>query len=296
MSEFAKIGFVGLGSMGLPMAVHLSAAGLPVTGYDLRPEATEALRQAGGSAACDARTCAENADALILMVVDGVQARQLLIDQGLAAAMAPGGVVALMATCLPEQVETLAADLAPLGVALLDAPVSGGVVGAQAATLTIMVAGEEAAQRRMHDAFAAMGAKIRNVGTRPGQGAVAKSVNQLLCGVHLAAAAEALSLAEALGLDTAVMLDIVSGSAASSWMLRDRGPRMLAAPADVTSAVDIFVKDLGIVAEAGKTARVPLPIAASALQMFLGASHAGDGRLDESQVIRAYRRLRGSNV
>ena len=138
-----------------------------------------------------------------------------------------------------------------------------------------------------------MGSKLIRVGKVPGQGATAKAVNQLLCGVHLAVAAEALSLAEKLGVDTAVMLDIVGGSAASSWMLRDRGPRMLEGDPIVTSAVDIFVKDLGIVLEAGRDAKAALPIAALAHQMFLSVSGRGLGAVDDSQVIRAYRSLQG---
>ena len=293
MSDFAKIGFIGLGSMGLPMALNLAQAGLPMTGYDLRPEAGAALTVGGGTAAPDARQAAENAEALVLMVVNGAQARDLLIGQRLAEAMAPGGVIVLMATCLPDEVRALAEEVAQTGRILVDAPVSGGVAGAQAGTLSIMAAGEAAALDRLAPLFEAMGGATFRVGSEPGQGAVAKSVNQLLCGVHLAAAAEAMSLAEKLGLDSEVMLEIVSGSAASSWMLRDRGPRMIAAPGPVTSAVDIFVKDLGIVAEAGRAAKAPLPLAAAALQMFLAASASGDGALDDSQVIRSYRRLVG---
>ncbi len=112
-----------------------------------------------------------------------------------------------------------------------------------------------------------MASKVVHVGTRPGQGALVKSVNQLLCGVHIAAAAEALALATKVGVDPGVMLDIVSGSAASSWMLRDRGPRMLRADPAVTSAVDIFVKDLGIVLDAGRDAKAALPLAALAHQI-----------------------------
>lgn len=139
----------------------------------------------------------------------------------------------------------------------------------------------------------AMGSKVVMLGEAAGQGATAKAVNQLLCGVHLAVAAEALSLAETLGLDMAAMLDIVSGSAASSWMLKDRGPRMLEADPPVTSAVDIFVKDLGIVLEAGAGAKTALPLAALAHQQFLSVSGRGRGAADDSQVIAAYRALQG---
>ncbi len=137
----------------------------------------------------------------------------------------------------------------------------------------------------------AVGDKIFHVGERPGQGAVVKSVNQLLCGVHIAVVAEAFSLAAKVGVDLRVVLDILSGSSASSWMLKDRGPRMLQLEPAVTSAVDIFVKDLGIVLEAGRDMKAALPLAALAHQMFLAVSGQGGGADDDSQVIRAYQAL-----
>ena len=293
MNDRTRIGFVGLGSMGLPMAENLVAAGYPVAGHDVRPAPMAALAAQGGQAAPEIRDAAAGAGVLILMVVNAAQAREVLIEQGAARAMAPDGIVALMSTCLADEVAALAREVAVTGRVLVDAPVSGGVVGARAGTLSIMAAGEAAALARLEPIFAVLGAKTFAVGIKPGQGAVAKAVNQLLCGVHIAAAAEALTLAEKLSLDTGVMLEIVSGSAASSWMIRDRGPRMIDEPGAVTSTVDIFVKDLGIVAETGRDARAPLPVAAAALQMFLAAASAGDGALDDSQVIRAYRRLMG---
>lgn len=293
MSERVKIGFVGLGSMGLPMACNLQAAGYDVTGFDLRDEPMAKLEKQGGGRAASATAAAEGAGVLVLMVVNAAQARSILIGDGAAQAMAEGGIVALMSTCLPEDVAALAREVEAAGRHLVDAPVSGGVAGAQAASLSIMAAGDPARIAALQPVFDVLGSKTYVVGSNPGQGAVAKSVNQLLCGVHIAACAEAMALAETLELDTQVMLDIVSGSAASSWMIRDRGPRMIRPPGEITSAVDIFVKDLSIVADAGRAAKAPLPLAAAALQMFLSASGAGDGALDDSQVIRSYRRLLG---
>lgn len=295
MRDTAKIGFIGLGSMGLNMARNLLAAGHDVTGHDIRAEAMTALTAHGGQQAATAMDAARDADILLLMVVDAAQARQVLLDQGAASALRPDGIIALMSTCLPDQVAALAQEVSALGRSLIDAPVSGGVVGAEAGSLSIMAAGDADALARLQPVFDVLGRKTYVVGDRPGQGAVAKAVNQLLCGVHIAALAEALALAERLSLDIGVMLDIVSGSAASSWMVHDRGPRMIREPGPLTSTVEIFVKDLGIVAETGRDARAPLPIAAAALQMFLAASSAGDGTLDDSQVIRSYRRLMGAS-
>ncbi|MEW6254869.1 MAG: NAD(P)-dependent oxidoreductase [Pseudomonadota bacterium] len=288
-----KIGFVGLGSMGLPMATNLSAAGFTVTGFDVRAEARDAFATAGGGAAVHLSEAFAGQEVAILMVVNAAQAEDILFTHGALAQLAPGGIVILMATCPPASVAALAVRVEATGRALVDAPVSGGVVGAKAASLTIMAAAPRAIFAQVKPVLDAMGSKVVFLGEAPGQGATAKAVNQLLCGAHLAIAAEGLSLAEALGVDTAAMLDILSGSAASSWMLKDRGGRMLQDAPPVTSAVDIFVKDLGIVLEAGRDARVALPMAATALQLFLSVSGRGLGARDDSQVIAAYRALQG---
>src|ERR1700752_4515020 len=139
----------------------------------------------------------------------------------------------------------------------------------------------------------AIGSRTLHVGDKPGQGATVKTINQLLCGVHIVVAAEALSLAEKIGIDARTMLDILIGTSAGSWMLKDRGPRMLESDPNVTSAVDIFVKDLGIVLEAGREAKAALPMTALAYQFFNSTSGRGEGAEDDSQVIRAYRALNG---
>lgn len=288
-----RIGFVGLGSMGMPMATNLVAAGFEVTGYDVRAEARAAFAASGAAAAERLGDVFAGHEAVVLMVVNAAQAEDILFTQDALAQLAPGGVVILMATCPPASVAALAARVEATGRALVDAPVSGGVVGAKAASLTIMTAAPRALFERVKPVLDAMGSKVVFLGEQPGQGATAKAVNQLLCGAHLAIAAEGLSLAEALGVDPDAMLDILSGSAASSWMIRDRGPRMMQDEPPVTSAVDIFVKDLGIVLEAGRDARVALPMAATALQLFLSVSGRGLGAMDDSQVIAAYRALRG---
>lgn len=287
------VGFVGLGAMGLPMARNLVARGLKVRGFDMRREAAVALVAAGGAAVSSAREAANGAGLLVLMVVNAAQAEQVLFADGALEALPQGGIVALMATCPPGSVEHLSERVLAAGRRFLDAPVSGGVAGAKGAGLTIMAAGPASTFAAAKPVLEALGDKIFYVGERPGQGAVVKTVNQLLCGVHIAVVAEAFSLAARVGVDLNVMLRILSGSSASSWMLRDRGPRMLQANPEVTSAVDIFVKDLGIVLEAGRETKAALPLAALAHQLFLAASGRGDGAADDSQVIRSYFALNG---
>jgi 3-hydroxyisobutyrate dehydrogenase len=286
-----EIAFIGLGAMGMPMAKNLIAKGFQVRGYDLRETARELIIRAGGKGAVRIQDAFAGADIVVLMVVNAEQAEQVLFSGNALNTLTPGAIIILMATCPPSAVTDLAHRVVAAGFGFLDAPVSGGVVGATAGSLTIMAAGAAATVERATPVLAALGSKVVVVGSEPGQGATAKAVNQLLCGVHIAVCGEALSLAEKLGLDMEQMLDIVSGSAAASWMIRDRGPRMLLDAPPVTSAVDIFVKDLGIVLEAGQGARTALPFAALAHQLFLSVSGQGLGNADDSQVIAAYRAL-----
>ena len=189
----------------------------------------------------------------------------------------------------------IAAMVGQAGKRLLDAPVSGGVVGAEAGTLTIMAGGSADVLGAVRPILGVLGDKLYHVGANPGDGAMVKTINQLLCGVHIAAVAEAFALGEKAGIDTELLLKILGQSAAGSWMLNNRGPRMLEVEPQVTSAVDIFVKDLSLVLDAGRASKVALPIAAQAHQMFLAASGAGHGAADDSQVIRAYRALNGTD-
>ncbi len=289
----SKVGFIGLGAMGLPMARNLLKSGFELQCFDLNPQALQTITNEGGVAALSARAAASGVDLLILMVVNAAQAEQILVTDGALDALPPGAIVCLMATCPPGAVERIATTVQGSGRSFVDAPVSGGTAGATAGTLTIMAACDDATFMASKPAFEALGQRIFQVGTKAGQGAMVKTVNQLLCGVHIAVVAEAFSLAAKVGVDMQVLLEIMSGSAASSWMLKDRGPRMIEQEPDVSSAVDIFVKDLGIVLETGRETRAALPIAAVAHQMFLATSGRGDGRADDSQVIRSYYALNG---
>jgi len=291
-----NVGFVGLGAMGTPMAINLLKAGHAVRGFDVRPGATDTVAAAGGSAAASAADAAKDADLLWLMVVSGEQAEAVLFEQGAAAALPKGAIVALGCTQAPAHAARTAERLAALGFATLDAPVSGGTKGANAAALTIMCSGDEAVLARARPVLDAMGSRVFDCGRLPGMGSTAKMINQLLCGVHIAAAAEAMHLAERAGVSTATMHEIISVSAGNSWMWGDRGPRMMMEDPPVTSAVDIFVKDLGIVLGEGRELKAGLPLSAAAMQMFLAASGLGHGAADDSQVIRAYRALNGAGA
>ncbi len=292
-----RIGFIGLGAMGVPMALHLVKAGHAVRGFDLRAGAADTLVAAGGSAAASAADAARDADLLWLMVVSGDQAESVLFDGGAAAALPAGSIVAMGCTQAPVQAVRIAQRLAALGLAALDAPVSGGIKGADAASLSIMCSGAAEVLARARPALDAMGQRIFDCGREIGMGSTAKMINQLLCGVHIAAAAEAMHLAERAGVSTQTMAEIIGVSAGNSWMFGDRVPRMLmAGEPPVTSAVDIFVKDIGIVLGEARALKAGLPLSAAAMQMFLAASGLGHGTADDSQVIRAYRALNGAGA
>ncbi len=285
------IGFVGLGAMGSAMARRLVEAQHRVVGYDMRPDAVARLVAIGGHGAATAAEAARDAGMLVLMVVNAEQAEAVLFGAGALEALAPGASVVLMATCAPARVAEIARRVEATGRAFVDAPVSGGVVGAEAGTLTIMVAARAAVFEAARPVLTVMGSNLYHLGEEAGQGASMKIVNQLLCGAHIAVAAEGLAFAERAGIDPNLALEILSGSAASSWMLKNRGPRMVADTDVVTSAVDIFVKDLSLVLDAGRSAKVGLPLAALAHQLFLAASGMGLGAKDDSQVIATYRAL-----
>ena len=289
-----KIAFAGLGSMGLPMAKNLVRKGFNVQGCDTNPKALESFCAAGGTAATTAAEAAAGADALLLMVVNAAQAEAVLFGAGALDALPANAIVCLMATCPPGSVEKIAERVEAAGKRFVDAPVSGGTAGATAGSLTIMAATATPVFEEMKPVFDGMGQRIFHVGDKAGQGATFKAVNQLLCGVHIAVVAEAFALAAKVGVNLDILLEIMSGSAASSWMLKDRGPRMLKSDPEVSSAVDIFVKDLGIVLDTGREKKTALPIAAVAHQMFLAASGRGEGLADDSQVIRSYYAVNGT--
>lgn len=289
-----NIVFAGLGAMGWPMATRLKEGGLQVLGIDVF-EQTETAFNGQTTSSEEKQRYLASCDGLFIMVVNADQVRSVLFDAGGIEWLGQGACIVQMSTIAPDDAESIAQEVATARPDLLfaDAPVSGGVVGAQAGELTIMAAGASAALKECRQAFEALSKVVFEAGQQPGQGAAMKAVNQLLCGVHIAAAAEAMSLAEKSGIDTSTMLAMLQGSSASSWMLKDRGPRMITEPGDVTSVIDIFCKDMGIVCDSAKASKAFTPLAETARQLFVSSSERGEGKLDDSQLIRTYRLLNG---
>lgn len=284
------VGLVGLGAMGRGVAGNLVRKGFPLVGYDVRPEAGEWLREQGGRFAPDLVSLARSCNVVVSFVVDHVQTESVLFAEGgLAAGFAPGSVFVACSTMPPSYVSELGVRLAARGITLIDAPVTGGAVGAARGSLTVMAAGDKSAYERVRPILETFGTRVYHLSDKPGAGAQMKVINQLLCGVHLAAAGEALAMAKRQNLPLATTLEILGSGAGASWMLVDRGPRMAnEAFDDVTSAVDIFVKDLGLVLDASREARFAAPLAHAAYLAFLAVSGRGMGRLDDSAVICNY--------
>jgi 3-hydroxyisobutyrate dehydrogenase len=279
---------IGLGAMGLPMATHLATA-FPVVGFEpYAPRHAQAV-EAGIGVESTPAAAAKDADVVLLAVRDNAQAEEALFGpNGVLQSLAPSSPVILTSTVGPEAAHELATRVAAAGHPLVDAPISGGPVRAGKGDLLIVVGADDAALEAARPVLEHLASTLTVVGPRPGDGQALKTINQLLAGVHIAAAAEAIALARGLGLDPSVVIGALSQGAAGSFMFADRGPRMIEAyngGAEVKSRVDIFVKDMGIVSTVGRASHVPLPLAAAAQQLYLIAEAAGLGAHDDSSVV-----------
>lgn len=285
---------IGLGSMGFGMASSLLRDGFSVSGYDLNAEAVARLVALGGRPVQNLSQAAAGADVVLCVVVNAAQTETALFGQGGAAeAMAPGGVILSCATMPPDAARDFAARAEASGLGYLDAPISGGAVRAAAGDLTIMASGKPAVFTRARPVLDSIAAKVYELGDDAGTGAAFKIVNQLLAGVHIAAACEAITFAKAMNLDIAKVYEVIIASAGNSWMFENRVPHILEGDYAPRSAVDIFTKDLGIISDIGRGLKFPTPIASMALQMFVMTAAAGMGRDDDASVARMIAGLAG---
>jgi len=283
------VGLIGLGAMGRGVARNLLRKGFEVHGCDLRREARESFAQDGGRALETPAQVGSDCDALIVLVVNAEQCEAVLFGpDGAAATLRPGCVVIASATMPPAFVARLGERLAALEVLMLDAPVTGGVTGAAQGLLTMLTAGPEAAYAACDDVLAAISSRVFRFGAAHGLGSKAKVINQLLVGVQIAAAAEAMALGLRQGVDPALLYEAIKSGAANSWAFSDRVPRMIQGDAPAQTALDIFVKDLGLVLDTARASTFPTPLASTAYQMFATAAAAGLGRADDSAVIRIF--------
>jgi len=280
--------------MGFGMAQSLLRAGFSVTGFDVSAQRLEQLKAVGGRTAASPAAAAAGAQAVIGVVVNAVQTEAVLFDpEGVARTMPEGAVFISSATMDPAVARRLAHALEANGRHYLDAPISGGATKAAEGALTILASGSSAAFEAAQPALDAMAAKLYRLGDAAGQGAAFKMINQLLAGVHIAAACEAITFAAKQGLDLHKVYEVITASAGNSWMFENRVPHVLDGDYTPRSAIDIFVKDLGIVQDMARAEKYPVPLAAAALQMFLMASGSGMGRDDDASVARLYAQVSG---
>jgi 3-hydroxyisobutyrate dehydrogenase-like beta-hydroxyacid dehydrogenase len=289
-------GFIGLGAMGAPMAKRIVSAGFDLSVFDVRPENADPLVELGARRAGSPREAAEGAEALVLMVVNAEQAEDALFGgDGAAEILSPESAVVVMSTVGPEAVRRIEGPVAGRGVRLLDAPVSGGVARAERGDLLIMAGGIADLFEEVRPLLAAMGSTVSHCGGSVGDGQSVKLVNQLLCGVHVAVAGEALAYAEALGLDPRSVFETIRYGAANSFMLEDRGERMLEREfVPAKSALDIFVKDMGLVRLAAAEQGFQTPLADAAHRLYEMGSSLGLGEEDDSGVVRVFERTDGA--
>jgi 3-hydroxyisobutyrate dehydrogenase len=292
-----RIAVVGLGSMGFGMAQSLKRAGFDVAGCDVTPDAVARWIAEGGRGAATPAEAARDAAAVVSVVVNAAQTEAILFGKdGVADTLPEGAVFISSATMDPDIARKLAKRLEVTGRHYLDAPISGGAQRAAQGELTILASGSAAAFAKARPALDAMSARLYELGDEAGQGAAFKMINQLLAGVHIAAASEAMAFAARQGLDLAKVYEVITASAGNSWMFENRMPHVLDGDYTPRSAVDIFVKDLGIIQDMARNAKFPVPVSAAALQMFLMTSAAGMGRDDDASVARMYARVTGTRL
>ncbi len=288
---------IGLGSMGGGMATSLLRAGFSVSGYDVNPAARDRFAQEGVRICATPGEAAAEADCVVAVVVNAEQTEAVLFGpDGCAARMKPGGVFVSSATMAPDRARALSARLEDTGRHYLDAPMSGGSARAADGQLTMLASGSPAAFAAARPALEAMTATLYELGDSAGLGAAFKMVNQLLAGVHIAAACEAIAFAAKQGLDLNRVYEVITKSAGNSWMFENRIPHVLDGDYAPRSAVDIFTKDLGIVLDMARAQRFPVPVAGAALQMYLMTAAAGMGGDDDASVARLYAQIAGLSL
>jgi len=291
-----NVGFIGLGLMGKPMAKNLLKAGFQLTVHSRSRSPVDELTALGAMAAAAPREVAAATEVVITMVPDAPDVEAVVAGpDGIIAGAKPGLVHIDMSTISPLATRRIAEMEKKVGMTMLDAPVSGGTVGAEAGTLSIMVGGDEAAFNTCQPIFAAMGKKITYMGPS-GAGQTTKACNQIMTGGIYAVMAEALVLAAKSGLDPAKVVDVLAGGAARCWALEVRAPKILKRELNPGFKASMQYKDLNIVAETARAEGVPTPVTALVREMYNAMLVAGNGELDNSAVVTVWERMAGVEV
>lgn len=288
------LGVIGLGSMGYGAAISAHRRNFQTWGHDISAENVERFRAAGGNVAAGLVDLAAKCDIFLVLVVNARQTEQVLFgEDGLVTHARRGAVVIASATVDPALPPLWEARLAEAGIHFIDGPVSGGAVKAEAGEMVVMASGRPEAFAAAEESLAAFAGKVYRLGDRAGIGSTVKMVNQHLAGIHIAAACEAMALGIRAGAVPNQLYEVICNAAGSSWMFQNRVPHILAGDYSPKSAVNIFVKDLGIVLDAARNLTMALPLASAAHQLYLGTAGAGHGQEDDSAVIKLYAEMTG---
>ena len=291
-----RIGFIGLGIMGGAMSTNLLKTGFPLTVWNRTPEKMRPLLEAGAKPVKSPKEVAERSDIVIDMVTDSKDVEEVLLGkEGVIHGARPGTIVVDMSTISPIVTREIAKKLGEKGIRMLDAPVSGGDIGARNATLSIMVGGDAEAYEECLPVFQAMGKTITYIGGH-GDGQVCKAVNQILVGVNVLGVAEALMFASKAGVDVDKVLAAVSGGAAGSWQLANNGPKMLKGDYTPGFKVKDYIKDLRIIMETAAETKTPLVETAVVQQMFRNLDAEGLRDKGTQAVIVAVEKLVGKKL
>ncbi len=288
MTDVRRVGVIGTGAMGGGVVQSLLRTGFATFARDIDPRAQAAAVDRGAQGCASAAELAAACDAIIVLVVDAPQVESVLFDaHGVAAAAAPGTIVCASSTVDPRVPASLAARLSGSAIALLDAPVSGGPEKAADGTMTMMVSGDAIAFARAQPVLARITGRLFALGPRAGDASTFKIVNNLLAGAHLAAAAEAIAIALAAGIDIRTLAEVVGASSGASWMFGDRVPRALDDELrPPRAAAKILTKDVGIAADLAARLGVDAPLARAALAAYVDALSGGFGEDDDAVLIR----------
>jgi 3-hydroxyisobutyrate dehydrogenase-like beta-hydroxyacid dehydrogenase len=294
MQAKPNVGVIGVGAMGMQVAKRLLECGFPTFVRDIRPEAEDEARAAGAVVSSSPAELGRACRLVVTLVVDAEQTRDVIVGRhGVIETLAPGGAVIMSSTIQPDAAQALAEPLAARRVHFLDAPCSGGPAKARAGSMSMMLAGADAAFDRAAVVLEAISGTRVRISDRPGDGSKAKIVNNMLAGVNLAAACEAMALAIKLQLDPQTMVEVIGASSGGSWMFSDRMPRVLAGDYAPRAAIDILRKDLAILLETARNERFPALVARAAHALYEDASRLGHGHEDDAALMKVYQTLTG---
>ena len=286
------VGIIGLGAMGAGIAETLRNNGFTIHVCDVRPGVADAFVADGGTAHATSAALAAVSDVVVSVVVNAAQTESVLFGDdgkgGAASTMRPGSTFVMCSTVDHNWSVAMEARLNALGLHYVDAPISGGAAKAASGQMTMMTSAKPEAYAAAGAVLDSMAGKVYRLGDKAGAGSKVKIINQLLAGVHIAVAAEAMALGLREGVEASALYEVITNSAGNSWMFENRMAHVLAGDYTPLSAVDIFVKDLGLVLDTARASKFPLPLAATAHQMFMQASTAGFAKEDDSAVIKIF--------